>query len=87
MIEVDADKKNEPLFQVFQVFNRLLRTSKLAIMLAESGKNPSQVSWLNLKICHKHDNVFDVVGSRLVSIQAGDITDGFPVKKNESCLR
>ena len=54
-------------------------------MLAESGKNPSQVSWLNLKICHKHDNVFDVVGSRLVSIQAGDITDGFPVKENESC--
>ena len=56
-------------------------------MLAESDKNPSQVSWLNLKICHKHDNVFDVVGSRLVSIQAGDITDGFPVKKNESCSR
>lgn len=64
-------------FLVFQVFNRMQRTSRLGILMADPDYSlPPQVSWLNLKVCHKFDNIFDVRGSRLVSVQSVDSVDG-----------
>jgi hypothetical protein len=45
----------------------------------EVGTSLNHISWLNLKICHKYENVFDVRGSRLVSIQSLDAVGGIRV--------
>jgi hypothetical protein len=67
--------------QVFQVFNRVLRSSKVGILLADTSvqTGPHQISWLTLKNSHKYDVIFDLSGSRLATVQTASTADGLRV--------